>query len=75
MSRNQNSQLPPKPFGIVLSGTVVDRTRRHVPKDYPTTEIVTYTLSDGYERKYFIDDFSPSEYHSAVSDNLSIVSS
>ena len=65
MSRNQNSQPPaPKPFGIMLSGTIIERTRRHVPKDNPTTEIVTYTVSDGYERKYFVDDFSPSEYHS-----------
>lgn len=63
MSRNQSNPTSSKLFGITLSGTVIDRTRRHVPKDNPTTEIVTYTLGDGNDRKYFVDDFSPTEYH------------
>ena len=61
MSRNQHASTP-KSCGLTLSGTVVDRTRRHVPKDNPTTEIVTYTLGND-ERKFFVDDFAPSEYH------------
>ena len=64
MSRNQNpAHASAKMFGITLSGTVIDRTRRHVPKDNPTTDIDTYTLVDGNDRKHYVDDFSPTEYH------------
>ena len=49
--------------GLFLSGTVTDRTRRMVPLANPTTEIVTYTIQDGYNRKFFVDDYAPSEYH------------
>ena len=49
--------------GLSLSGTVIDRTRRMVPRDNPTIEIVTYAIQDGCNRKYFVDDFAPSEYH------------
>lgn len=45
--------------GLVLIGTVIDRTRRMVPKDNPTTLIVTYTIDDGMGRKYFVDDYAP----------------
>ncbi|MBR1440773.1 MAG: hypothetical protein IJ589_06070 [Lachnospiraceae bacterium] len=50
-------------YGLFLSGTVIDRTRRRVPKDNPTTEIVTYTLSDDNEKKYFVDDYAPDHYY------------
>lgn len=49
--------------GLSLSGTVIDRTRRMVPRDNPTIEIVTYTVQDSFNRKFFVDDFAPSEYH------------
>ena len=48
--------------GLVLMGTVIDRTRRMVPKDNPTTLIVTYTVDDGMGRKYFVDDYAPKSY-------------
>lgn len=70
MNRNQSSSSQSvsavsasAKYGLYLSGTVIDRTRRHVPKNNPTTEIVTYTLSDDNDRKYFVDDYAPSEYH------------
>ena len=53
----------PIQYGLCLSGTVVDRTRRFVPRDNPVTEIVTYTLSDNENCKYYVDDYAPSEYH------------
>ena len=61
MSRNNiNNQSPAnRLYGLSISGTVVDRTRRHAPKDNPTTEIVTYTLGDGSDRKYYVDDYAP----------------
>lgn len=49
--------------GLFLSGTVIDRTRRMVPHDNPTTEIVTYTVQDDFNRKFYVDDYAPSSYH------------
>lgn len=49
--------------GLSLRGTVIDRTRRMVPHDNPTTEIVTYTIQDGYNRKFYVDDYAPEGYH------------
>ena len=49
----------PQIGGLVLIGTVIDRTRRMVPKDNPTTLIVTYTVDDGMGRKYYVDDYAP----------------
>ena len=49
--------------GLSLSGIVIDRTRRHVPKDNPTTEIVTYTIQDMHDRKWLVDDYAPNGYH------------
>ena len=61
---NRNQQAPSvKASGLRLSGNIVDRTRRHVPKDNPTTEIVTYTLHDAGERKFYEDDYAPESYH------------
>ncbi len=34
-----------------------------VPFDNPTVEIVTYTIQDGHDRKFYVDDYAPSEYH------------
>ena len=49
--------------GLSLSGIVIDRTRRMVPHDNPTTEIVTYTIQDGHKRKFYVDDYAPTDYH------------
>ena len=49
--------------GLTLSGTVIDRTRRMVPRDNPTTEIVTYTIQDDSNHKFYVDDYSPDEYY------------
>jgi len=57
---NSNPEIVP---GLALSGTVIDRTRRMVPRDNPTTEIVTHTIQDGYNRKYYVDDYAPNGYH------------
>ncbi len=63
MSRNQSNPSISRSYGLTLSGTVIDRTRRHVPMDNPTTEIVTYTLGDNNDRKFYVDDYAPTEYH------------
>ncbi len=48
--------------GLALSGTVVDRTRRMVPKEAPTTLIVTYTIEDEMGNKYYVDDYAPKSF-------------
>ncbi len=62
--RNSNAKPADRRIhGLSLSGTVIDRTRRMVPHDNPTTEIVTYTIQDGYNRKFYVDDYAPDSYH------------
>ena len=62
-SSKSNIQSNARPSGLILCGSVIDRTRRMVPKDNPTTEIVTYTVQDDNNRKYFVDDYAPEGYH------------
>lgn len=54
--------------GLFLFGQVIDRTRRYVPKDTPTTEIVTYTVQTERDSKYFVDDYAPDSYYDVGSD-------
>jgi hypothetical protein len=61
--RNYNKQSNNAITGLSLSGTVIDRTRRMVPRDNPTTEIVTYTIQDDHNRKFYVDDYAPDGYH------------
>ena len=61
--RNTKTSDNNSAYGLSLSGTVIDRTRRMVPRDNPTIETVTYTVQDGCNRKFFVDDFAPGEYH------------
>ena len=61
--RNTRSTSNSAITGLSLSGTVIDRTRRMVPHDNPTTEIVTYTIQDDYNRKFYVDDYAPNGYH------------
>lgn len=49
--------------GLILKGIIVDRMRRMVPKNNPTTEIVTYTIQDEHDRKYYVDDYAPTDYY------------
>ena len=41
--------------GLYIAGTIQERTRRMVPTDNPTTEIVTYTVTDANDKRYYID--------------------
>ncbi len=49
--------------GLLIAGTVVDRMRRRVPANNPTTEIITYTIQDSENRKFFVDDYAPDSYY------------
>ena len=57
-----NSNINNQSYGLSLTGTVIDRTRRMVPRNNPTTEIVTYTIQDENSRKYYVDDYAPDGY-------------
>lgn len=61
--RNAKANSNNAMHGLSLSGTVIDRTRRMVPHDNPTTEIVTCTIQDGYNRKFYVDDYAPAGYY------------
>lgn len=61
--RNAKASVNNIIHGLSLTGIVIDRTRRMVPRDNPTTEIVTYTIQDGYNRKFYVDDYAPDTYH------------
>ena len=50
-------------IGLYVSGKILNRTRRRVPKINPTTEVVTYTLDDQSGRKNYVEDFAPTSYH------------
>ena len=63
MSNKSASREDTGNHGLYLNGFVIDRTRRHVPKNNPTTEIVTYTVSDNFDRKYYVDDYAPAGYY------------
>lgn len=60
----KNNSTYPAPYsGLYLFGQIIDRTRRHVPKDNPTTEIVTYTVQTERDSKFFVDDYAPDSYY------------
>lgn len=64
---NTQSSSIPDIQGLCLTGTVIDRTRRMVPRNNPTTEIVTYMIQDSNNRKYYVDDYAPDSYHEIAS--------
>ena len=50
--------------GLYVFVWVSDRARRSIPtRNDSTAEIVTYTVEDTASRKYYIDEYSPTEYH------------
>ena len=61
--KTRTTTRKPDVQGLSIRGMIVDRSRRMVPLDNPTTEIVTYTIQDAFNHRYFVDDFAPNEYH------------
>ena len=49
--------------GLILCGTVSQRTKRTVPVNNSTIEIVTYLIVDSNGRFYYVDDYAPDHYH------------
>lgn len=61
--RNTNNNL-----GLILSGQIIDRTRRLVPKDNPSITIVTYLIQTKQDRKYYVDDYNPDTFYDVMSE-------
>ncbi len=59
----ENDGKPYNLQGLYACGEVLKRTRRKVPKDNPTIEIVTYELNGSDNRSIYVDDFEPDEYY------------
>ena len=52
------------PAGLYVVGKIANRTRRYITTNSnPNTEIVTYTIIDDHDRRFFIDDFAPLSYY------------
>ena len=50
--------------GLYLYGQVIDRTRRTIQtRNNSTPEIVTYTIRDICDRRYYVDEYSPVSYY------------
>ena len=58
-SINEKDQLS----GLVIIGTVKERSRRYANVRGSQVEIVTYVVTDANERRYYIEDFAPSEHY------------
>lgn len=54
--------------GLYIFGQVIDRTRRLVPKDNPTIQIVTYLIQTKEDRKFYVDDYNPDSFYDVMSD-------
>ena len=46
--------------GLYVVGSIANRTRRYIATNAnPNTEIVTYTILDDHNHRFFVDDFAP----------------
>jgi hypothetical protein len=57
--------------GLVIIGTVKERSRRYANVRGSQVEIVTYVVTDANERRYYIEDFAPSEHYN-IDDSVTI---
>lgn len=49
--------------GLYVGGSILERRRRFISRDNnEKIEIVTYTVSDENDKKYYIEDYAPATY-------------
>lgn len=48
--------------GMYVGGVIHDRQRRYIDKGNEKVEIVTYTVVDDNNKKYYVEDYDPSSY-------------
>ena len=71
-TRRNNDAINPSDLkiepGLFVTGTIANRTRRYIStRNNSNTEVVTYTITDDHEHRYFVDDFAPSSYYEVSS--------
>ncbi len=49
--------------GLLLCGSVSQRSKRIVPVNNSTIEVVTYLVVDSNGRFFYVDDYSPNQYY------------
>lgn len=62
---------PKRVTGMFLSGQIMDRSRRKVPRNDQQIEIVTYLIQDNHGKKYYVDYFDPHGYYK-IGENVCI---
>ena len=63
MAKSVSQKADQKQAGIYVVGTISLRSKRSVPKDKPTHEVVTYLIKGDSGHSYYIDDFDPDSYY------------
>lgn len=73
MHNNQNRNLTQQSghSGLTLSGVVINRLKRMVPRNNPTIEVITYTVQDVHGTKFYVEDYQPDGYHE-IGDTVNI---
>ena len=62
--KNDTVDPPGSTPGLYVTGTISNRTRRYIStRNNPNIEVVTYTIMDDHDHRYFVDDFAPSSYY------------
>ncbi len=68
---HNNNQNRTQQSGLTLSGVIINRLKRMVPKNNPTIEVITYTVQDMYGTKFYVEDYQPDGYHE-IGDTVSL---
>ena len=73
MHNNQNRNLTQQSghSGLTLSGVVINRLKRMVPRNNPTIEVITYTVQDVHGTKFYVEDYQHDGYHE-IGDTVNI---
>ena len=68
MSRASNSSEDVLPNGLIVHGSILKRTRRHIEtRSGELVEIVSYVIGGDDKRKIIVEDYSPKEYYTVNS--------
>ena len=66
-----NNQNRTQQSGLTLSGVIINRLKRMVPRNNPTIEVITYTVQDINGTKFYVEDYQPDRYHE-IGDTVSL---
>ena len=66
-----NNQNRTQQSCLTLSGVIINRLKRMVPRNNPTIEVITYTVQDINGTKFYVEDYQPDRYHE-IGDTVSL---